>query len=222
MKTVRRTKISTIRKPFPRLVRSEAYETSRPNAGGFGIGCPTRMTGGILPAPPRRRTSPCASEGGNLAARPRGRAAVRRSCHVFAGALTSSRLWDPTRTVRRHPSTPRCQSRLPVCAPASFPVPIKIIVRVIGVPTDSQTEFPVSPQSPRRRVGQIGGAVEVWLWCGRPGRLDSDASWQHPQFDPLARQPFPPGLNLDLKSQPEFSPEPFWAGEDWDYDYNYD
>ena len=123
MKPVLRTKTPTVGYQFPRLVRPGAYETSRPKAGGYGIGCPTRMTGGILPAPPRRRTSPCASEGGNLAARPRGRAAARRSCHVLAGALTSSRLWDPTRTVRRNPSTPHSQSRLPVRAPA-FSLPV--------------------------------------------------------------------------------------------------
>src|SRR5438105_1633772 len=47
---------------FPRTVRPGSHETHRPQAGGEGIGCPARMSGGILPAPPRRRASTRASE----------------------------------------------------------------------------------------------------------------------------------------------------------------
>ena len=57
---------------FLRMVRSGSRETHRPQAGGEGIGCPARMSGGILPAPPQRHTSRCASEGGIPAAQPRG------------------------------------------------------------------------------------------------------------------------------------------------------
>jgi len=209
MKAILRTKFPAVRHPFPRLVRPGAYETSRPKAGGYGIGCPTRMTGGILPAPPRRRTSPCASEGGNPSARPRGRAAARRSCHVLAGALTSSRLWNPTRTVRRHPSTPHSQSRPPVRAPALF-LPVSAPL----MPVAESVKLVVLSRCSCGVAGEAGLKVET--------------SWQHRQFDPLGLQPFSsnlnpnPNRNLTLGSPSDPGPETCWAGADCDYDYDYD
>jgi hypothetical protein len=95
-----------VRQPqFLRMVRPGSSKTPRPQAGGEGFGCPARMSRGILPAPPRRHTSTCASEGGILAVRPRGRIpsdfGIR---HAGAGARTPSRLWTsrPCGTCPQH------------------------------------------------------------------------------------------------------------------------
>jgi hypothetical protein len=94
MKTVLQNKNPQGEKEFLRMVRPGSYETQRPQAGGEGIGCPARMFRDILPAPPRRHTSTCASEGGIPAVRPRGRVPSEFGIrHAGAGARTPSRLW---------------------------------------------------------------------------------------------------------------------------------
>src|SRR2546421_7479452 len=78
---------------FLRMVRPGSCETRRPDAGGEGIGCPARVSKGILPAPSRRHTSKCVSEDGILAVRPRGRVPTGFGIrHAAAGARTPSRL----------------------------------------------------------------------------------------------------------------------------------
>jgi hypothetical protein len=124
-------------KGFPQVARSESPRIQRPNAGGYGIGCAARTTGGVMPVPSWRHTSLCASEGGSLPARPRGRAAIARPCHAFSGVLTSSRLWTSPHALRAAPPFNAArQSRLPVRIPVTF-----------------------------HRAHQINGAVEVSLWC---------------------------------------------------------
>jgi len=94
MKTVLQIRIPQGEKEFPRTVRPGSYETQRPQAGGEGIGCPARMFRDILPAPPRRHKSTCASEDGIPTVRPRGRVPSGFGTrHAGAGALTPSRLW---------------------------------------------------------------------------------------------------------------------------------
>jgi len=94
MKTVLQNKNPQGENEFPRMVRPGSLETQRPQAGGEGIGCPSRMSRDILPAPLRRHTSTCASEDGIPTVRPRGRVpngfGIR---HAGAGARTPSRLW---------------------------------------------------------------------------------------------------------------------------------
>ena len=138
MKTEFRRENQKEGKRFPQVARSESPRKVRPNAGGYGIGCAAKTRGGVMPAPLWRHTSSCASEGGSLPARPRGRAAAPRPCHAIAGApLTYSRLWTSPHALRvALPFSAARQSRLPFRAPASFD-----------------------------RAHQIGGAVEVSLWC---------------------------------------------------------
>src|SRR5689334_3207338 len=120
---------------FPQVARSESPRTLRPNAGGYGIGCAARTIGGVMPAPPWGHTSSCASEGGSLPARPRGRAASGAPLPRLSRSADFQSALDPSHALRvALPFSAARQSRLPVRAPARF-----------------------------HRAHQIGGAVEVSL-----------------------------------------------------------
>ena len=114
MNPISRKQSPTAKTQLPRLVRPGCIESQRPDAGGESIGCQARMTGGILPAPPRRHTSRCASEGGILSARPV--AAPQSRLGGTAWPRFSEQRppvgFGPPRSVRRLPSSPHNQSRL--------------------------------------------------------------------------------------------------------------
>jgi hypothetical protein len=94
MKPVLKNKNQVRELQFLRTVRPGSQQTQRPQAGGVGIGCPARMIRSILPAPPQRHTSTCASEDGSLAVRPRGPVPSGFGIgHAGAGARTPSRPW---------------------------------------------------------------------------------------------------------------------------------
>ena len=132
---------------FPRMARSGSSEALRPNAGGYGIGCAARTQGGVFPARPWGHTPSCASEGGSLAARPRGRAAASRPCHVFPrSADRQSALESP-----RAPCRASLQRRTPKA--------------------DSQSAFPRSDWPSSSNWSCCRGVVVVWPACRLSGGI---------------------------------------------------